>query len=329
LLLSQFDSACTPPSERQLGLTVAAGGALLALALLLVSPPLAAALELPTASAQLGPSLARLRGRTGVAEPPRGADAALDGFGAAAAAAVAAGMEGGDDDVSHLLHVAWLALPLSLVAGVLSGALAAPGVRWARCFLGATQPPPFSAALCGASPAGALAARVAFVLTAASAAAVASAAARREARAPPALPALLLAAAAAHAAALRPMAQAYLDSALVAWYELRHAAGVDATIALSVMNAKFEATSRLLCKVALQLAAPAALALAAAAVLLAKREGAGAGAADAVAAADAAAALPASLWRAAAAFLGAWACASWALAAAAALAFFRTGLAKP
>jgi hypothetical protein len=316
LLLSQFDSACTPPSERQLGLTVAAGGALLALALLLApGVPLAASLELPSAAAQLGPSLARLRDRTGVSEPPRGAPGGLDGWEAAGAA------DGAGGDVTAPLHVAWLALPLALLAGVLSGLLAAPGVRWARCFLGATQPPAFSASLCGASPRGALAARAAFLLSAACACAVGAAAARRDAHAPAALPPLLLAAAAAHAAALRPMAQAYLDSALVAWYELRHAAGLDASLALTVMHAKFEATSRLLCKVALQLAAPPALALSAAAVLLAKRE-------DGAEAADAVAALPASLWRAAAAFLGAWACASWALAAAAALAFFRAGLAK-
>ena len=202
-----------------------------------------------------------------------------------------------------------MAAMLAALGGAMAGLLAPAGVRWARSFALASAPPAFAVRLCGASTPALAAARAAFVVTAAAAAA------------PIAFPGfqapLLIAAAALHAAALRPMAQAYLDAALVSWHELRHAAGVDVTLTLRVMHARFEAASRLLVKVATQLAAPGALALAAGVALALTPPG------------DDVALLPAHVRRAGASFLGAAACAAWVAAAAAALAAFRTGILKP
>ena len=290
LLLSQLDAACTPPAERQLSAAVAFAAFAAAFATLVFSAPARAAFGVEEAAAAVGPALARLgaaleSSQTSLrAKPPPGPPMVLP---APAMAAL-----------------------LALLAGAVAGLLAPAGVRWARSFALASAPPAFAVRLCGASTPALAAARAAFVATAAAAAA------------PLAFPEgfqapLLIAAAALHAAALRPMAQAYLDAALVSWHELRHAAGVDVTLTLRVMHARFEAASRLLVKVATQLAAPGALALAAGVALALTPPG------------DDVALLPAHVRRAGASFLGAAACAAWVAAAAAALAAFRTGILKP
>ena len=66
-------------------------------------------------------------------------------------------------------------------------------------------------------------------------------------------------------AAFRPLVQAYLDSALVAWYELRHLTGVDHDKVVLTMKQKLDTTNFLVGKAALQLIAPPVLCLCAAA----------------------------------------------------------------
>jgi hypothetical protein len=289
LLLSQLDAACTPPAERQLSAAVAFAAFAAAFATLVFSAPARAAFGVEQAAAAVGPAFARLgaaleNSQTSLrAKPPPGPP--------------------------MVLPAPAMAAMLAVLAGAVAGLLAPAGVRWARSFALASAPPAFAVRLCGASTPALAAARAAFVATAAAAAA------------PVAFPEglqapLLIAAAALHAATMRPMAQAYLDAALVSWHELRHAAGVDVTLALRVMHARFEAASRLLVKVAAQLAAPAALALAAGVALDAQPVG------DALL-------LPAALRSTGASFLASAACAAWVLAAAAALAAFRGGILKP
>lgn len=289
LLLAQLDSACTPPAERQLSAAVAFAAFAACFATLVFSAEARVAFGLEQAAAAVGPAFARLGAALAASQtsmrvqPPPGPPMVMPP--AALAAALAAG------------------------GGVVTGLLAPAGVRWARSFALAAAPPAFAQRLCGASTPALAAARAAFVATAAAAAAPIALPAHHQ-------PALLLAAAALHAVALRPMAQAYLDSALVSWHELRYAAGIDVTLTLRVMHARFEAASRLLVKVATQLAAPAAFALAAAVVLAATPEQ------DTML-------LPAALRRTTASFLGAAACAGWVAAASTALAAFRLGLLKP
>ena len=291
LLLAQLDAACTPPAERQLSAAVAFAAFSAAFATLVFSAPARAAFGVEHAAAAVGPALVRL-------------GAALEGSQTSLRAKPPPGPP-------VVLPAPAMAAMLALAAGAVAGLLAPVGVRWARSFALASTPPAFAARLCGASTPALAAARAAFVATAVAAAA------------PFAFPRLqaplLVAAAALHAAALRPMAQAFLDAALVSWHELRHAAGVDVTLTLRVMHARFEAASRLLVKVATQLAALPALTLAAGVALALTPPGDEGDVAL----------LPAHVRRAAASFLGAAACAAWVLAATAALAAFRAGLLKP
>lgn len=60
---------------------------------------------------------------------------------------------------------------------------------------------------------------------------------------------LLLAAGASHLLLLRPVAQGWLHSGLVTWFEIRYATGFSQQTGLAIMHQKFQLTSHLLCKV--------------------------------------------------------------------------------
>jgi len=291
LLLSQADGVCTPPEERRASLFAGLAGVVLA-ALALAAPGDPHGLR--AAAPQLAPLLARLRSAGSLAE----AQARWSAGGAAYGV---------------------LCVPLVLTAGALAGLLAAPGARWARSYSLSTSPPRFCARLVGASLLTALLLRTAFCCTAF--AALLPHLQTGAARSAVAGPLLLLVAACSHAATLRAHTQSYLDAALVSWYELRHSAGVSADMALRVMLQKFDAQSRLVCKAALQHAAPPAIMLAAALLMLARRESL-----DQQHSAQAA--LPAAVLRSAAYFLGTWACACWTAAAGSMLAALQVGLLK-
>lgn len=322
LLSSQADRALSPEGEARLGGVAALGGGMLAL-LLLMSSRRSDTFALDDASRALAPVLARLKGESG----------------------------GGGGGGGGWAGYASLAAPASLLAGALSGLLCAPGVRWAKCFTLRSQPPAFfrdsaealqlpSAAATAFSVALARAAFCATMLCAALP--PLQSVLRRELR-QAGLPAwmdrpnaphhawLLLLSAALHMLALRPLMQSFLDGALNAWHELCHSgqgglaacggnvADVKAATKLlrAVMDVKFESTSRLVCKAALQFAALPALQLAGGLLMLARREGTEA---------EGEVLVPPELVRSLAGLLACWASCSWVFAAGAMLTALRTGL---
>ena len=313
LLVSLADGRVTTPREQKVSIAAGVCGCALALVVelggLLGGGP--DPLRLRAAGLALAPTLAHLRSTNTY-------DGAAEGWRTT---------QGG-----NAAFVA-LAIPLALLSGLSAGVVFLPATRWAKAYWLATCPPPGVAALTTPPAAHTSLLRLSFVLTAACAALpyfaaqafsssslIAHAAASDGAL----LPLALIAAATSPLLTCRGAAQSSLDGALVAWYQLRHVTGVDASLAVQVMTAKFGKASSNLCHAAMLHTGPAQLLLAAGTVMLAKRPGvtmdAARGGGHSVFAPE--------VYVAAAGFLGAWTALVWTATAFVQLFALRQGLAR-
>ena len=313
LLVSLADGRVTSHQERRLSVATGVCGCVVALLLELGGIPGGGAdpLRLRAASLALAPSLAHLRGSNtweGATEGWRTTQGANAAFVA-------------------------LAIPLALLAGLAAGVVALPACRWAKAYWLATCPPPGVAALTTPPAAHTALLRLSFLLTAACAAlpyfaaqafssssVIAQAAASDGAL----LPLALVLAGATHLLTCRGAAQSSLDAALMAWYQLRHVTGVDASLAVQVMTAKFGKASSSVCTAAMLHTGPAQLLLAAGTIMLAKRPGV---ALDAARGGGHSVFAP-EVYFAAFGFLGAWTALVWTAAAFVQLFALRQGLAR-
>jgi hypothetical protein len=310
LLVSLADGRVSTPGEQKVSITAGVCGCCVALVIELAGLPGGGPdpLRLRAAGLALAPQLARLRSTN-----------TLDG--------AAEGRNNGD-----AAFVA-LAIPLALLAGLSAGLVVLPAARWAKAYWLATCPPPGVAAFTTPPAAHTALLRLSFMLTAACAALPYFAAqafssssfiAHAAAHDASLLPLCLVLAAATHLLTCRGAAQSSLDGALVAWYQLRHVTGVDASLAVQVMTAKFGKASSHLCHAAMLHAGPAQLLLAAGTIMLAKRPGvaldAAKGGGNSVFAPE--------VYVAFFGFLGAWTALVWTTAAFVQLFALRQGLAR-
>lgn len=221
-----------------------------------------------------------------------------------------------------------IALGLSVFAGVLSGALFAPAVRAARSYAARVRPPSWGRRLMGASALEAFALHVAFalplVVAAAHAAPLSAGPAGWDAETFAARKAVAVAVAgAAQLAATPGLVQGFLDGALVTWYELKHGEEArrhgDPAKVRAAARKKTEVTLHVVCKVAVQAAAPAAAMISFACLLGAKRTDPAGEDTSIVAL------IPPACWRTVAGYLGWWTCACWGVFTAAGVAASRAG----
>lgn len=219
-------------------------------------------------------------------------------------------------------------VPLAVLGGLLSGIVCAPAVRWTRSFVLATEPPVWFTTIIAVGKVKRGLMTLALVLPWVLSFLFVPILGEDLFQWAPengeiVRGVLLILTGCLHMSMLRPLSQGFLDSALVTWFELRHAAKLNAALVISVMKHKFTSTSHLLCKVAVQLLAPGVLMISMGAVMLSRRSGY-----DAQRALGPPPLVPPTLYRAGAGFLGWWICVTWSITTIVTLAMFRVGLLK-
>lgn len=308
LLVSLADARMTPnPKDRLVALWMAAGSAVAALGLILGGLPGCGPdpLRLWAAGNALAPTLQHLR--SGGAWPVAGAELQPRGGSSNSAAFVA------------------LIIPIALLAGLCSGIVVQPACRWAKAYWLAISPPSGVASITTPHALHLAFMRLSFILTLAapmtpvfaaqafwSGNAIAKAAAAHH---DALLSGLLLSAGTVHLMTLRGSTQTWLDAALVAWHQLRHVTGVDASLTVIVMRQKFERAIDGVCYAALLHTAVGELLLAPGALMLSMRLADGARNV-----------VPLEVYIRGTAFLGAWTAAVWTMAASMQLLALRNGL---
>ena len=335
LVKLELDSL-TPSVERQLAAGAGVVGFVTSLFFLLLVPTSVVDFEIEGTSRELAPALIRqirrrVKGR------------------AAAAAAEADTGSGGSWIVSELQ----IMLGLSVLAGILTGALFAPAVRSVRCYVTCVKPPAWGRNFVGVSRWAVPFLHASFALPLIAAVSWCKPLLRE----PLGLSldkkddeafirfrvGVMLVAAASQLAVTPSLVQGFLDGALVVWYELKHGGsnalgggpsggGFNTAVAARVraaMRQKMEITNHIICKVAVQVAAPAVLMLSCGCLLACKRNDnsptpsaalMGEGSSISIVGL-----LPSVVWRTVASYLGWWTCASWSIMTAIGIAMAKAG----
>ena len=318
LVKVEMDSL-TPAVERQLAAAVGVLGFIVSLFFLLLVPTSVMDFEMERTSREFAPALIRaIRRRV------KGFEAAED-----------LSRAGGTLVVSELQ----IMIGLSIFAGVLAGAMFAPSVRVVRCYSTCVKPPAWGRDFVGVSTWAKPFLHAATALPLLAAVSWAKPLVQEplgltdEAFVLARVGALLVVAA-TQLAATPSLVQGFLDGALVVWYELKNGgqtlvgspsaggptsekkgfvAGASVMTEARVraaMRQKMEITNHIVCKVAVQAAAPAVLLLSCGCLLGCKRtdDAAASGASDSIVGI-----LPAVVWRTVASYLGWWSCTAWAI----------------